>query len=473
VSTPFDRRAEAAAAAVRAAVADLQPAPGQGPEPFRRRWPALVAAVVLLVTAIGGVVLLRRDDGDTVVAGPGDEVPRLVVGDLPDGLRPTGASDLPAEGSVATTFRLYGRGTGEDPSRDGDVAVFVLLGQGSVAPIGGNVTVRGVDGSLTEDETFGRTLAWEEPDVGSVFVMSHSLPRAQLLEVAASLRRSGDDLVLERPPDGFRLIADLRGVPGVTPGVVVPGDRGSTVRYQSDDGERMLTVTGIGDSPGALDTVRWLGGERTRRVEVRGHDAWLAPSTTEAIMPVTTLGWRERPGRLVTVAGTGLSDEELRTAAEGLRQADDAEWADLLGSTDDAVDTAEDATDLAVSPPWRYTQDDDGSLCFEVERADGVASGSCSGPDALADPRVYEGAEQVDEGWWLHGRVPDRAVRVAVQAEGGERQVVDTIADEGGGRVWAALLPEPGRTVTITALDGGAAEVDRYSGPPEEGWVGG
>jgi hypothetical protein len=456
MSTALDRRAEAAAAAVRAAVAHLEPVPGARPAPPRRRWPVLVAAVALVAAAIGGAVVVEGDDGDDVVAGPSGAIPRLVAGDLPAGVAPAGATELPVPGASSSTFRLYGRGDADDPFADGDVGVVIYRDVGPFTAPGKDVEVRGARGSLAEDASYGRSLTWHEAGVGSIGLQSRSMEEAQLHAVAEGLRRKGDDLVVDRPPDGYRLVADLRGLPGIATDAMAPGDRGSAVQYQSDHGDRSLTVTVVVDRPGALEAVRWLGGKGARSTSVRGHDGWLLPiSAEEAQLPISALGWREQPGVLVTVSGLGVTERELRAAAESLRPATESEWAELLHSGEDVVSWDEDMPTLADGTGWRYARDGNEGVCFEALDPMG-STGTCY----RDPPRLSEGAEQTEDGWWFHGRVTDEVVRVSLQQEGGAPQQVDTVPLEGRGRAWAALLPEAGST-TITALDAGGAEVDR------------
>jgi hypothetical protein len=455
MSTSLDRRAEAAATAVRAAVAHLEPSPGEMPAPPRRRWPALAAAVALAAVAVAGAILVERNAGRDVVAGPTGPLPRLVVGDVPEGMSASGATERPGPGAPESTFRLYGKGEADDPFRDGDVGIAVMGdgGAGSFTTPGEEVRVRGVQGTMGENPSYGWSLTWREAGVGSVLVHSRSMSGPELVDVAEALRREGNGLVLDQPPDGYRLVADLPGLP-VTFG---PGDDGSEVRYESSDAERWLSVAVLVERPGALDALRWLGGRNARAVTVRGREAWfLPPSTGGAAISTSILGWREQPGVLVTTAGTGLTEDELRTVAESLRPATDGEWDELLATGDDeVVATNEDMPTLAEGPSWRYARDGDDGVCFEVVDA-GFPSGTCYSDGA----RLSEGAEQVDDGWWFHGRVSDEAVRVALQQGGQAPQLVDTVPMEGGGRAWAALLPNGGVT-RIAALDAAGAEIEQ------------
>jgi hypothetical protein len=457
MSTSLDRRAEAAADAVRAAVAHLEPPQGEVPAPRHRRWPVLAAAVALAAVAVAGAVLVERDGDRDVVAGPSGALPRLVADDPPDDLSAAVASELPAAGTTASSFRLYGRGDANDPVRDGDVGIFVMRGGGSFNAPGEEVRVRGVQGTLGEQASYGWSLVWNEAGLGSVLVQSRSLSGQDLLPLAEGMRREGDGLVLDRPPGGYRLVADLPGPPGLTLGIMVPGDRGSTVRYSADGG-RFLALMVTEDRPGALEAFRWLGGTRVRATTVRGHDAWFLPaSADDEPFELAALGWREQPGVFVSVAGSGLTEEELRAAAEGLRPATDEEWEELVAAADDdpVASSDEDMPTLAEGPSWRYARDGDEGVCFEVVDG-GVPSGTCySDP-----PRLSEGAEQSEDGWWFHGRVSDAVVRVSVQQGGSDPRLTDTVPMEGGGRAWAVRLPDGGST-RITALDAAGAVLEQ------------
>jgi hypothetical protein len=466
VNTSLDRRAEAAAAAVRAAVADLEPASDANPPAGPRRWPALVAAVVILIAAIAGAAVLQRDDGDTVVAGANDTM-RLIPDHLPDGLAPAGAADLPTDGFEEGFFDVYGRGSDEDAFRDGDVGVLVL--GDNVSPARNDeesVQVRGVAGWANE-EAGSASVQWEEPGLGLVALVSHTLGRDELIELADGLQRQDERLVLD-PTAGFDHVAGLDGAFSALTYRMIPGSPGAAVHYQSSGQvvNRTLSIAVVADEPGLLDAFRWLGGDEARRTTVRGHDGWFLPgSDSDDFSPYLALGWRERPGVLLTAAGLGVSEDELRAAVESLRPATDEEWRRLLAVGDDEVATPEDSDSedmptLAGEGPWRYARDGDDGVCFEVPDPP-VTSRTCSGP--LDQPQLYEGPIEVDEGWWVHGRVRQDVRQVALQWGAGERVVVDTIPMSAGGlRAWAGLLPGvyPG-TVTVVALAADGSELDR------------
>ena len=470
MSTSLDRRAETAAAAVRAAAADLQPPPEAVPPAAPRRWPVLVAALVLVIAAVTGAVVLQRDDGDTVVAGPNDTL-HLIPGQVPGGLAPGGASDLPADGGGDRVLDLYGKGPDDDALRDGDVAVLVI-GRDS-SPDGDNeevVQVRGVAGQAHE-EAGSSGVRWEEPGLGSVALVSHSLGSDELVRLADGLQRQGERLVLD-PATGFEHVSDVYGSLETLLYRVIPGARSAVVHYQSE-GEvvaRTLFVVVTVDEPGLLDSFRWLGGTEARRTTVRGHEGWFLPgSDSDDFSPYLALGWRERPGVLVTISGLGISEDELRAAAESLRPASDQEWHDLVAAATDESG----APSLAAGEGWRYTSDSDGGVCFEVEVGDDASSGACSAPGGLDRPQLYEGASVVEDGTWVHGRVGDDVARVAVRPEGGRRRVVDTIPIEGGGRAWAALVPAGGARVGIVALTADGTQVQRTEVTPDTPWVSG
>jgi hypothetical protein len=329
MTSQLDRRAGAAAAAVRAAVADLAPRTEAAPAPRRPRWPALVAAVVLVVAAIGGVVVLQRDDGESVVAGlPGVEGLRLIPDDVPAGLELHLATDLPGEGSQESTFKVYGRGPEDDPFRDGDLAIIVTQDGDVRIPPEGNVELRGVPGDLSADEGQGGTLSWGEPGLGSVMVVSRTVEGEQLVAFAEGLRREGHDLV-GTPPAGLTLVADLDSQAPAGGGV--PSDAGSSIFYQQPESGRTLGVTTVPDEPGMVEVFRWLSGGEARRTTVRGHAGWVAASFPDGGGTLSSgLVWHEGPGVLTAVSATGLDEEEVRRVAEGLRPATDDQWQALL-----------------------------------------------------------------------------------------------------------------------------------------------
>lgn len=45
---------------------------------------------------------------------------------------------------------------------------------------------------------------------------------------------------------------------------------------------------------------------------------------------MTTVGWVERPGEMIRVVGTNVTEDELLAVAEGLHPATEQEWSDLV-----------------------------------------------------------------------------------------------------------------------------------------------
>jgi hypothetical protein len=269
------------------------------------------------------------------------------------------------------------------------------------------------------------------------------------------MQRRGQDLVVD-PASGYELVGDVDGQPDSYEPLIW-AHPGAVMRYGlRGSADRELTLAVVADAPGRLDVYRWAGAGETRATRVRGHDGWVVDAS-HGPAPATGLAWREGPGVLVSAFGRGISEGEVRAAVESLRPASDEEWDRLVAIG--KANAEDDLPTLAQGDGWRYARDGDEGVCFEVP-VGGVASGTCGGE--LDEPQAYEGAEQVDDGWWLHGRVTENVNTVSVEVDGTEPEVVDTIPMTGTElRAWAVHVPLGSGRATIVTRDGSGAELER------------
>jgi hypothetical protein len=447
VTVDLDTRMRAAGASLRRASERLTP---EGPPPGRSRPVMGLAAVALLLLIAAGAMALLGDDHDSpAVSTDPSGAPRLVPDQVPEGLAPTGAVDLPLTDetghAVAATFSVYGDRDADDPFAHIDLGIVVVErvdGQSDeslgISTEGEPVTVRGHPGFLNEIAPLGLSVGWEETPQLSVQVASFTLDRDQLMAAAEGLAVDGTDVALgAMPPDlttPLTLVGSTTLTPGLEPFPAPPSTDGHLVGYQNpNDGQAAVIATFVGDSAD-LAVIRWITAVH-QPTSVRGHTGWSGASE-----PATrTLLWEESPGVLVMVQGFGLDEDDVRAVAESLHPADDAEWAALLDQGDDsdgdsaseasgsvAASSGSSAGEIAGSDlglpngaivrlqgdygggSWAVYNDPNGNLCgqFTAEYED---SGSCGPPDAAVITVSIGG----DEGpVLLFGVMPPGAVDV-------------------------------------------------------------
>lgn len=174
-------------------------------------------------------------------------------------------------------------------------------------------------------------------------------------EVRAGLAlREGDGLQLDDPPSGFELAGEWP--PGHRQ---LEGLRGN--RYEAPDG-RSVEVWLYDDAE--LPIAANYGRSSARLVEVRGHQGVVTPDPLifPPTYPTGRVGgelfveWVETSGERVTVAGVGLTEEELLAVADSLEAVDAATWFGLPGGSTPDVALGDDddittTTSTTVPPP--------------------------------------------------------------------------------------------------------------------------
>jgi hypothetical protein len=509
----LDTRMRAASASLRRASERLAP---EGPPPGRSRLVAALAAVtVLLVAAAGVVTLLRGGDETADVSTDRSVVPRFVADEVPEGMAPTGAVDLPLPdelaGVLVTTVSVYGDPQADDPFAEADLGIFVrdasAIGSGPntasgevLSPsdgsdqVGDAVTVRGHPGTV-EASSLGLTLGWEEAPGLHVQLASSTLDRGQLLSVAEELVVDGTEVRLGAAPPGVTsplapigttsLVPGLApgAAPGVAPGVaptLVPSTgEGHVVGYQSDDGARSAVVTALEGDASDIAVARWVGGAH-ERVAVRERAGWSGATEPET----RALVWEEAPGLLVWVQGFGIGGGDVHAIAESLRPATGTEWDALLaetGSDDDSGDgdvSADDSlADLSVPDGavvrlleeypggvWVVYEDTDGSLCGEI-LSDGATAGACGEAGAaLVTLHGSEGSDASTGLVLLFGVMPPGAVDMA---DDQLHQGVDMALDTTGDRSYYGLILEADDVpANVTFVDQGGEIVATVAASP-------
>jgi hypothetical protein len=342
------------------------------------------------------------DDEQRRSTDPEAGAPRLVLGAPPAGLTVTGAVDLPLEGESTTqgTYWVYGDAGAADPFEAADLAVVkvTLAGASTNAPDGSVRTE--VDGHPAwvapppdDPADLGRRSVFiEVDDSSSVALFSRTLTDAELLGAA-------DDLDLGTGPlDPPARLADLDQV-GTAHGALSPGAvmlpfavaSGHVVGYadEASDGERGIYVASVAGGDEVLAVARWALGATGQAVDVDGVEGWSGSPYGDGS---TLLVWKASPTAVVAVTGFGIDEAALLAAAESVRAATDAEWADLL-RVSETVSVPRDAqvgvsSGDAPGAAFAAYVDADGNLCLAYDESNGSSSESCGGSSEVGSLQV-------------------------------------------------------------------------------------
>jgi hypothetical protein len=286
---------------------------------MRRRLPipwtvlAPIAVVVVLVISLAALV---DGDGDRTLHVTG-ESGRLYL--APTGVEPRFRFDRAYDGPTGPpqppwNFRAFGRRAPDGVALQASV-VITLPGERAVqasTPEPEPLRVLGRDVHVAGDPFGQRNLYWTQDDGRTVGVMTFGLSQAELTAVAESLLSADVTTAVPVLPAGFAHISS--GAFDVLRPMALQS-------WVAGDGDRFwLTVAH--DPDARFDDLVWsLPGGRVKKVR----------DTTGAYLAreETYMTWIERPGTVVTLHGSGLSEQELLDIAEGLRPIDEATWREL------------------------------------------------------------------------------------------------------------------------------------------------
>jgi hypothetical protein len=504
----LDERGRAAAAGVRAAVAE-RPVPVLDPDALRipvdghpagpnrggrRLVPLLAAAAAVLVVLAAVAVLVRDTDDDSA---PADRAP-VAPEDLGRYVLSAPPPDLPLRA-------LYDARAPEDPQADDrlDIGTVTLYGPDATTPVVGVRVLMTTGGSRVGGEPASMTTfdlddrrAWRGEDQGPgdglqvvlgdvlVEVLADDADDDVLLAVAEALEVEGAraTVPLAALPDGWRHVGTL-AEPTVDGFAALheadaPPVAWAAVHYRDDGSGDHFAVTVAGGT--VADRLPAVAAEVVDEVEVRGHDAVVARSSLPLLdLPeATTVTWEERPGEVVQIVSTALDGDELVALAgeldtvtpdgvEALRRdlfetalAEPGTTVVGRGTTSDGV-------------PWAVV-DDDGDEFLEMlsqpppRRWWFVAMGTSGGSseDAAANPLNGMAQHATGGGAWLgFGGIDPDVAAVEVRLAEAAAPIEATILEGGDQRAWAAEVPPPvgdaGWEGEVVAIAADGAEIGR------------
>ena len=463
-----DARMRAASGSLRRASERL-PSPEVPPRPRVR--PVTLAVAVLVVAALAaGMVVLRHDDRERVTTDETPTLPRLVPRELPEGLPPPTAVELPRVDSPlgldSAAITVYGDPNADDPFATADLAVLESdVDPWSPLPPENEepAAVRGHEGTSGDEPRLGVWVSWEEGPDRHLAVVSHTLDRGQLLAVAENLSVEGETAVLRSVPAGVPgPLERIGGVPDVLLTSVMlgmaPAARASAVGHmwgsETDEYDQSLIVTASAGDASDVSVIRWLtlAGDP---VDVGGHAGWLGADDRGDITRRTVV-WEEPPGVIVVVQAAGLTEAELLGVAENLRPADDDEWEALLdgAASGNAAppDQGADQTDQAFvyiegtysAGTWVVFDDVDRKVCSELTPDDPAADAIdlCSEPDErVATMDDSDGNPVV-----VYGTLPEDAVDVGTPEPVGPDHIRET---DDGRRIYAQPVEGSAPTAVV------------------------
>lgn len=295
-------------------------AAAEGGGPVRRRVPVrgAVLAPAAAVVAIVAVLATVADDGggDRTLQVSGDSG-RLYL--APTGVEPRfhlgRASDgEPGAALPPSSFRAFGRRAPDGVTVEASVVIAMPGDRALIwtTPEPAPLRALGRDLAVAGDPFGQRNLSWTQADGRTVGVMTFGLSQAELVAVAESLLAGDPATAVPALPAGFSPISSgsTSGLPPMT-----------LQTWEAGDGDRFSVAVGDGPYATVEDVAWWLPGGRATKVRdttavyLAGEEAFLL--------------WIERPGTMVTMQASGLSEHELVGIAEGLRPIGDSAWQEL------------------------------------------------------------------------------------------------------------------------------------------------
>lgn len=280
------------------------------------RWTLLApAAAVVAIVVVLAALVDRGGEGTLHVAG---QAGRLHL--APTGVEPRFHLDRASDGlegspGSPSTFRAFGRRASGGSAVEASVVITMPGDRALVwtTPEPAPLRALGRDVALAGDPFGQRNLSWTQADGRTVGVMTFGLSQGELVAVAESLLAGDAATAVPALPVGFDPIKS--GSDSGSPPMTLQS-------WEAAGGDRFSMAVGEGPYAGVDDLAWWLPGGRA--LKVRDTTAVYLAALEEAF-----LVWVERPGTVVTMQASGLSEQELVAIADGLRPISDAEWVEL------------------------------------------------------------------------------------------------------------------------------------------------
>jgi hypothetical protein len=302
----------------------------QPDESVRRNRRPLLLGLVAVAAAIFGVGIMVRDNSARTRTGTDvtpETMPIYLPTKLPDGFTFSYGDDYTngTDGTPPFRDQVY-----RDLSKPvGARAVQITT---SLAITGLNlghpITIQG---RSAFDASVGDSLAIVLIDGPvSIRVAGRGVPYSEIERIAGSAKAASsnpaDGAAVDSLPDRLTLVVDRSAI---------PSNRSITATYSSaDDPAHQLIVLIWPTSSQNLDQWSMERSSSLTPTRVRSHDAI---GFADAAQNGNGFVWLETKDVLIGVVGSGLNAEQVRQAAESLRQISSEEWTNLLKSKGIAV----------------------------------------------------------------------------------------------------------------------------------------
>jgi hypothetical protein len=299
----------------------------QPDEPARRnRRPWLLALVAVAAAVLGVGIMVRDNSARTRTNGDvtPETMPIYLPTWLPDGFTFANANDYTNRQNLPFRDQIY-----RDPSKPiGGRVVQITTSLASAwggMSFGHPIVIQGRTG-FDESDRGLPALRLTDGQV-SIHIGGRGVSYAEVEQIASSAKAASTDptdgAIVGFLPDGLNLMLDR---------ITTPPNRNISATYAPPDDNGSSHQLNVNIWPASsMNLDQWAvsrSGELTQ-TKVRGHDTISVVSDQNA-----SVVWSETTGVLIEVDGLGMPVDQVRRAAESLRQVGSKEWANLLTSKD-------------------------------------------------------------------------------------------------------------------------------------------
>lgn len=441
-------------------------------QPDRRRFSAVRVAVALLAlagaVAVLALALTMNGNGQGELATGGDSaVPPLVVGDLPEGLSLTTASELPLQGESLESradIWVYGDPTSDEPFAEDDLGLLYFDAEGVNLdrwPDGPTVAVGDHEGVVVEaaDSIDGMTSLFVPSGHAMVVLSSASLAADGLVDLAPAVLAAHE--AGEAPPSAptadLELVTRAEDITAPPWALImpVPEAPGHLRMYEGADGSTFLAVRTLAGGTAELRLLQWMAGADAETVAI-GEGGMIA----ERPPGPTRVMWSASPGVLVVIDAAGLDRSSVLAAAESLVPEEgnppDAQPRQEHEPNDEIVAALD--GELADGSTWSVELAADGGVCVEsgelrecgVVASLGVAPGVGPPAAAITQARTLDTGETLISGVAFHPE--HQEVTVTGVDPSGADPAIDVAPAPDETTLFAAVLPpgeEPPAAVVL------------------------
>lgn len=462
----LDRRGRDAAAGLRRSVRET---PRSTDAPHRTNRRPLVVVAVAVVLLVGGFVLLRTSDtsDENGVAGTGQPT-RLAFDPPPAGLEVTGAFEGPIaeEGTdlgvgEVTMYRSLSASRSDHPF----VAGATITSEIGLSDDGAEILTsedRVMEVTDLGHDRFAFVIVPNQ-EMRVMTLWTGGVPRDEAIGLAEAATHDAAGIVAIEPaqlPDGMEDVGRVPFAvlsPAPTSFATLTSSGG--IGYADEAQGRVVTVSSVIAQDGWLDAASLLVDD-PQEVEVRGNPA-IGGTWQGSAEPSGVVNWVEPDGTLVRMEGYGYTVDEVVAMADDLVALTDAEWRDLVATSDGQRESGADESGTTFESVGEPVEGEPPPLgdeeglplieSFELVQADDEGERarlwSSMGPDEVLEVDVADGERLAHRltGLVLFGVVPPDTAKVELRF--GDRTFTSAeflhVAENGSFPLWAYAFGLP------------------------------